>query len=149
MSINSRPGDETRQKIDMSSPTRYRALKMTDESVYDMARHWYTMEEVADRFNVTRSTVEALHGDAFREGKANGFQKPRMLLNKILSDFADETDGGLNFARPDIPVHNLLKAIELHAKKYEGMGSKSTIVHEGKVTYDAVDSAPTIIERPE
>jgi hypothetical protein len=146
MDINSREERSLETKVAPNS--KYKPLQMTDESVYDMARHWYTVEEVAARFHVSEVTLLQHHGDAFRQGKAEGFQKPRMLLNKILSDFAGTDGDGVNFARPDVPVHNLLKAIELHAKKYEGLGSKQTIVHEGKMSYDAVESKPVIIEKP-
>lgn len=146
MSISSREGLSLTTKVAPNS--KYKPVQMTDESVYDMARHWYTVEEVAARFNVAEKTLLEHHGDAFRQGKAEGMQKPRMLLNKILSDFAGTDGDGVNFARPDVPTHNLLKAIELHAKKYEGLGAKTTVVHEGKVGYDAVESQPLIIEKP-
>ena len=120
---------------------------MTDDSVFDLARHYYTFEEICEYFKVTSQTLEEHHGEAFRDGKNNAMQKPRMLLNQILQDFSNLPEG--SFARGDIPVNNLLKAIELHAKKYEGMGSKQTIVHEGKLSYDKVESAPEIIERPD
>jgi hypothetical protein len=145
MTIDTRPGEESKQKITASTNSKYSPLRMSDESVFDMARHWYTLDEVAERFNVDRNTVSKLHGDAYAKGKAEGFNKPRMLLNKILSDFGD---GDLNFANPDAPMGVLLKAIELHARKYEGLGSKQTIVHEGKMTYDGVESRVEIIEKP-
>ena len=126
--------------------SKYQPLQMTDESVYDMARHWYTLDEIADRFNVTKKALLEHHGDAFREGKAQGMQKPRMLLDNILKGFAALEPEEL--ARPDVPVHNLLKAIELHAKKYEGLGQKQVIEHQGAIKYDAVESVPEIIERP-
>lgn len=155
MSISSREGAEsftprlsTETKVVGRNNLKYQPVPMTDESVYDLARHWYTLEEIAARFNVAENTVLHHHGDAFRLGKQDGMMKPRMLLNKILSDFAGTDGDGVNFARPDVPTHNLLKAIELHAKKYEGMGSKQTVVHEGKVGYDAVESQPLIIEKP-
>lgn len=127
--------------------SKYMPVQMTDESVFDMARHWYTTAEIAARFNVTEKTLLEHHGHAFRLGKAEGMQKPRMLLDNILKGFSELSPAELT--RTDVPTHNLLKAIELHAKKYEGLGSKQTIVHEGKVGYDAVESKPMIIEKPE
>lgn len=124
--LNSRPGLSTALKVS-GNRTTYEPLQMTDESVFDLARHYYTMDEISALFGVSNNTLLALHGDAFRAGKHSAMQKPRMLLNKIFDDFA----GGefpLNLARPDVPTHNLLKAIELHAKKYEGLGSTQTIV---------------------
>lgn len=138
------PGLSTALKV-TGNRTTYEPLELSDASVYDMARHWYTMEEIAERFNVSNQTIIDKHLAAFQLGKAEGMNKPRMLLNKILSDFTDEE---LNFANPNIPVSTLLKAIELHAKKYEGMGSKQTIVHEGKVSYDGVETKPVIIDKP-
>jgi hypothetical protein len=131
--------------IKIAPHSHYKALQMTDESVYDLARHYYTGQEIADTFNVQIKTLMARHGDAYRKGKLEGMKKPRMLLNNILEGFMGYSAAEL--ARPDVPVHNLLKAIELHAKKYEGMGAKQTIVHEG-VGYDAVESKPLIIEKP-
>jgi hypothetical protein len=134
-------------KINLGNQTKYKPKHMTDDSVYDLAQHYYTLEEIADYFNVSAETVNAHHGEAFREGKNKAKQLPRMMLNRIIKDFRDLPEGTL--ARGDIPVNNLLKAIELHAKKYEGLGSKQTIVHEGNLAYDKVESKPLIIERPE
>ena len=113
-------------EVKVANQSKYRPKEMTDESVYDLARHYYTFEEICKYFNVAPHTLESLHGEAFREGKQNAMQKPRMLLNRILEDFANLPEG--NFARADIPVNTLLKAIELHAKKYEGMGQTQTII---------------------
>lgn len=124
-------GYSTAKKVS-GNRTTYKALELSDAAVYDMARHWYTLEEIAARFSVTVQTILAKHGSAFQEGKANGMQKPRMLLDKIFTDFAES---GHNFANPNTPVANLLKAIELHAKKYEGLGK------EQKVT---VETAPSV-----
>ena len=139
--------DDGQSTIKIHANSKYRPLQMTDESVFDMARHWYTAEEIAGRFNVTPQTLLAKHGDAFRNGKAQGMQKPRMLLDNIFKGFEGFAPSEL--VRPDVPTHNLLKAIELHAKKYEGMGSKQTVVHEGTLSYDRVESRPIILERPD
>lgn len=133
-------------EIKVAPQSKYRAKEMTDESVRDLARHYYTFVEICEYFKVAPATLETHHGEAFRDGKQSAMQKPRMLLDRILSDFAALPEGTLS--RADIPVNVLLKAIELHAKKYEGMGSKQTIVHEGKLHYDTVESIPEIIERP-
>jgi len=146
MSISSRPDLSTSLKVS-GNRTNYKPVEMTDESVFDLARHYYTLDEIAARFGVSNHTVLEHHGDAFREGKHNAMQKPRMLLNKIFDDFMGSDGDTVNFARPDVPVHNLLKAIELHAKKYEGMGSKQTIEHKG-LNYDSVESQVEVIERP-
>lgn len=110
--------------------TTYKPKEMSDESVYDLARHYYTMEEICNYFKVTPQTLDSKHGEAFREGKQNAMQKPRIMLDRIISDFMNLPEGVL--ARGDIPVNNLLKAIELHAKKYEGMGSTQTIINKGE-----------------
>jgi len=144
MSISSREGLSLETKVAPNS--KYKPLQMTDESVFDMARHWYTLEEIAERFSVAENTVLTHHGAAFREGKAQAKSLPRMLLSNILKGFSELTP--VELTRPDVPTHNLLKAIELHAKKYEGLGAKTTVVHEGKVGYDAVESQPLIIEKP-
>lgn len=117
------PGHQV--KISMATQTEYKPKAMTDASVYDLARHYYTFEEICKYFNISGGTLEALHGEAFREGKNNAMQKPRMLLNRILDDFASLETG--TFARSDIPIGNLLKAIELHARKHEGMGQQQTV----------------------
>jgi hypothetical protein len=117
-------------KVNMATQTRYKPKEMTDDSVMDLAKHYYTLAEIAEYFNVSGDTVLNHHGDAFREGKNNAMQKPRMMLNRIISDFAALPEGVL--ARGDIPVNNLLKAIELHAKKYEGLGSTQTIINKAE-----------------
>lgn len=116
----------TEVKVNTTFNSKYKPKEMTDESVFDLARHYYTFEEICKYFNVAPHTLESHHGEAFRAGKQDGMQKPRMLLNRILEDFANLPEG--NFARADIPVNTLLKAIELHAKKYEGMGQTQTII---------------------
>jgi hypothetical protein len=103
--------------------TNYTPLELNDESVYDMARHYYTLAQIAERFKVTGATILSYHGEAFNKGKDEAFNKPRMLLNKIFDDFSGE----MNFSRTDVPTGNLLKAIELHARKYEGMGNKQEV----------------------
>ena len=134
------------KKINSRSPTKYKPLELSDESVYDDARHFYTLEEIADRYNVSISTVRSLHGEAFQAGKDNSSTLPRILLAKIFKDFSDPE---INFSRMDVPTGTLLKAIELHGKKYEGMGMKTEVHHTGKIAYDGVESAPEIIERPD
>lgn len=139
--------DRSLPKINSRSPTKYKPIEMTDESVYDMAYMFYTAEQIAERFNVAKQTVLKLHGEAFNAGKDCHARKPRMLLNKILDDFSDPE---INFARMDVPTGTLIKAIELRAKLYEGFGQKTEIHHTGNVPgYDAVESKPTIIERPD
>lgn len=144
--------DGSRKKINSRSPTKYAPVELCDDVVYDYAQHYYTIQEIADRFNITASTLLALHGDAFHAGKDAAFTKPRMALAKIINDFLNPdpvTGEPVNFARQDVPVGTLLKAIELHAKKYEGLGSKTEVHHTGNVNgYDAVESQPQIIERP-
>ena len=145
MSTSSRKDLSTALKI-TGNNTRYKPLVMSDESVYDMARHYYTIEEISKRFGgISIKTLLEKHGEAFYAGRDNAMNKPRMLLNKIFDDFSHED---LNFARPDVPVHNLLKAIDTHARKYEGMGSKSEVTVHSNVPYDKIESVPNIIERP-
>ena len=143
MSISSRPDLSTELKV-TGNRTTYQPLQMSDATVYDLARHYYTLDEIAERFGVSKNTVLDLHSEAFQAGKDNAMRKPRMLLNKIFDDFSH---ADINFARKDTPTDTLLAAIKLHAQKYEGLGSKQTIVHEGK-GYDGVESAPEIIEKP-
>lgn len=143
--INSRPNLSTSPKVEHPN-SKYKPLEMSDESVYELARHYFTAAEIAERFCTTKETVMKVHGEAFNLGKANAMQKPRMLLNKIFDDFMGED---LNFARSDVPTGTLLKAIELHAKKYENLGQKIIIESSDKTKYDAVTSAPEIIEKPE
>jgi hypothetical protein len=141
--MSSKPDYFFQPGIKVKSNSKYEPLPMTDETVFDLARHYYTLVEIAERFKVKEDTVLTHHGEAFRAGKAEAMNKPRMLLNKIFDDFKDK-----DFADKDVPLHNLIKAIELHAKKHEGLGSKQTIEHVGKVQYDGVTSAPEIIEKP-
>lgn len=138
--------DRFTPKINLRSPTKYKPLEMTDDSVYEDARHFYTAEQIAERYNVTKKTLLDLHGDAFRAGKDSNERKPRMLINKIIDDFSDPE---INFARVDVPTGTLLKTLELRARLYDGLGTRTEVHHTGNVSYDAVESAPEIIERPD
>jgi hypothetical protein len=145
-------------KINLHNQTKYRPREMTDDSVFELAQHYYTLEEIADFFNVSGDTVLNHHGSAFREGKNNAKKKPRMILNKIMDEFLvkesltnpvlmDDGNGGLKLLMPDLS--GIKGILELHAKKYEGLGSKQTIIHEGSLAYDKVESKPIILERPD
>lgn len=114
---------------------------MSDESVYHFASHYYTCEEIAERFNVSRNTVMALHGDAFNKGKDDAKNLPRFALQKVINDFL--VDPNVNLAAlPNTAV--LLKAIELHARKYEGLGTKSEVVvkHEDRPSASDIRFVP-------
>jgi NACalpha-BTF3-like transcription factor len=126
--------------------SKYQPMILNDANVYHLAQHYYTAEEIAERFGITRKTLMEHHSDAFNAGKDDAKNLPRFALQKIIKDF---TDSELNFANPDVPVQHLLAAIKLHAQKYEGLGQKQIIEHVGNVTYDAVESKPKIIERPD
>lgn len=124
MSISSRPELSTCIKVS-GNRTNYAPLDMTDDSVYDLAVHWYTAEEIAETFNVSAETVLALHGDAFRMGKANHSKKPRILHGQM-------TDACLaqDFNDPKIAaIYGQLgtKLIEMQWRKQEGYGQKSEV----------------------
>ena len=103
---------------------KFRPIEICDESVYDMANHWYTADEIAERFNTTTKTVLEKYGTAFREGKAAGKQLPRMMLRKVISDF----EGDLNFANSDTATQTLLAAIKLQAQIHEGLGKQQPVI---------------------
>jgi hypothetical protein len=124
--FSSRDEMDDTQKINPRQSGKYQPLPMTDESVYNLAQHYYTAEEIAERFRVTRETLLKLHGEAYNKGKDEAFQKPRMLLGRIFKAFDMLEDS--DFARGDVPVNNLLNAIKLHAQKYEGLGSTQTVI---------------------
>jgi predicted transcriptional regulator len=124
---SSRPEDfgfTSAQKINPANSKKYAPLVMSDDAVFRMASHWYTIDEVAETFSVTRDTVMNLHGEAYRAGKQDGKELPRMMLKKIISDFDNEE---INFARPDVPVANLLKAIELRARIAKELEPKTSV----------------------
>ena len=130
--ISSRPPGEwdTTQKISTAGPTKYQALVLSDASVYEMARHYYTEDEIAKTFKVSAEFLRHAHGDAFKAGKNDAFTKPRILLARLFEEFNELSAGAL--VDPKTPTHNLLKAIELHARKYEGYGSTQIIEHRGE-----------------
>lgn len=146
MTITSRPPLDTSQKISTANSTKYKPLGLSDESVYHFAQHYYTAEEIAERFNISRRTLLDLHGDAFNKGKDEAKNLPRFALQKVIKDFMRDPDQNLA-QLPNTAV--LLKAIEIHARKYEGYGQTQTINHVGGPAYDGVETAPIIIERPE
>ena len=135
--FSSRDEMDTTRKISLRGPTKYQAREMTDESVYDMAQHYYTAFEIAQRFKVTEKILMELHGDAYNKGKDEAFQKPRMLLGRIFKAFDMLEDS--DFARGDVPVNNLLNAIKLHAQKYEGLGSTQTVITKTEEKPSAAD----------
>lgn len=120
-------GFTNEQKLTRIS-AKYTPVVMSDAAVYDMARHWYTAEEIAARFCVKRNTVLDLHGAAYDAGKAEGMNMPRIQLARVINAFALLEDAHL--CQKDVPVERLLKAIELHARKYEGLGQNQTVTHK-------------------
>lgn len=129
--ISSRPSEEWSNTLKVSgNRTNYQPMELTDAAVYDMARHYYTEEQIAQRFNVVPETVRKHHSEAFKAGKHDAFTKPRILLARLFEEFESLDFGAL--VDPKTPTHNLLKAIELHARKYEGMGSTQVIEHRGE-----------------
>lgn len=135
--FTSRDELSTSTKISTRGPSKYQPLPMTDESVYNLAQHYYTSKEIAERFKVSEKILLDLHGDAFHRGKDEAFQKPRMLLGRIFKAFDMLEDG--DFARGDVPVNNLLNAIRLHAQKYEGLGSTQTVITKTEDKPSATD----------
>lgn len=126
--------DQSTQKVKISGCSKtYRAVEMTDESVYELAAHDFTQEEIAELFHTTRNTLLALHGDAFNAGKQNAKMEPRIALRRIIKAHRSVEDGQL--LHKDIAVERILKAIELHARKYEGLGQKQEVTH----TYQPLD----------
>lgn len=133
MTISTKSGLSCAPK-ELRSVSKYAALEMSDDSVYDLARHYYTLEEIAERFSVSTATVKMHHSDAFHKGKDQASRKPRMLLDKIFRDFEEAE---VNFANADVPMQTLLAAMKLHAQKYEGLGkTEAPIIH--------IDSKPSV-----
>ena len=135
--------------------TTYKPVELTDRSVFDDARHFYTVDELAEKYSVTKATLLDKHGEAFRAGKDAQMRKPRMILAQLFDELLDkptlteptilEVNGVQKVFMPDLAgIRGLL---EFHAKKYEGMGTK-VIVEGQAVKYDAVASVPQIIEKP-
>jgi hypothetical protein len=144
MSFTSRDGLSLVQKVAPNS--KYRPIELSDESVFNMAQYNYTADEIAERFNISRTTLMKHHGDAFNAGKFEAKNLPRHALTRIIKEFMDLDEGMLT--RSDVPSNVLLKAIDLHARKYEQLGQKQIVEHIG-LQYDAVESKPQIIERPD
>ncbi len=134
MTISTKPALSTSLKVS-GNRTTYKALQLCDESVYDMARHYYTLDEIAERFSVSKQAILEHHGDAFHMGKDNASNKPRMLLNQLLDEYAAKTSlldmvevagpKGPKFMPPDNMT--LIKALELKFKRFDGMGTKSEV----------------------
>ena len=127
MSFNTRELS-TVQKVEPagSRNSKYKPMVLCDESVFNMAQHYYTAEEIAERFSISRVTLMAHHGDAFRAGKDDARNLPRMMLRRVLNDFSSLEDGV--FTRQDMPTNTLLKAIELNARMHEGLGQTQTVI---------------------
>lgn len=139
--MSSRPPLDDKQKVNPNQAKKYAPMVMSDASVYDLASMCYTAEQIAERFNVNRNTVLSLHGDAYQAGRESTRNLPRIALNKLLNDFMSDPAQNLA-ALPNAPV--LLKAIELFARKYEGLGSKQevTVKHEEKPSVADIKFVP-------
>lgn len=122
--------------------TNYEPLELTDEAVEDLARHYYSMEEIAARFSVHMDFIREKHLEAFHRGKDNVFKKSRMMLDRVVENFktASEEDK-VFFARKETPTHNLMSALELQ-EKYHGKGIKSEVVS----TNTNINATPASIE---
>lgn len=127
-----RPTLSSTQKIS-GNRTRYEPLVMSDESVYNMAAHNYTQEEIADAFKITRNALMDLHGDAFNAGKNEAKMMPRVQLARVFKAAAMLEDNDI--LHKDVAFERVLKAIELHFRKYEGLGQKQEVQH----TFTPVD----------
>lgn len=93
----------------------YAPCDMSDASVFELAKHYFTLEEISEFFNTSIKTIKKLHNDAFLAGKRAALQKPRMLLAKVFDDYSDPE---LNFANPETSTNTLLKAIDMHHRMY-------------------------------
>ena len=145
MPISSRPELSTCTKVS-GNRTNYAPEQMTDASVYEKARHYYTVEEIAESFKVSAETVLHHHGDAFRLGKEQAKMKPRLLHGHMMDQMM-----GLDYTDPKIAGtqgYLAAKLIEMQWKKQEGYGQKTIVEHTGNVKYDSVESQPLIIEKP-
>ena len=112
--------------IAKSNNLGYKPLELNSQEVYDRARMYYTAAEIAKRFKVDENTILQKYGDAFHRGKEEACNKPRVLMNKVLSDFMRDPD--VNLARADANTGILLKALETKAKIYDRMGQQDVQV---------------------
>lgn len=124
--IISRPELSTCIKVG-GNRTNYRPEEMTDVSVYEKARHFFTVEEIAQSFNVSAETVLDKHGDAFRLGKEEHLKKPRILINKMMDELSS-----LDYSDPKTVMQgNLLaKLIEMQWKKNERYGQTVVVLNK-------------------
>ena len=102
--------------------TTYQPIRLSPAKVYELAQHHYTLEEICEAFSITKITLikdEELHA-AFKAGKEDAKSFPRFMLRKVINDFAMKED----LADPKCPTHNLLKALELWARKHENLVDK-------------------------
>lgn len=109
---------DTSRKTQHRGPTCYSPLEMSDRSVYEMAQHYYTADEIAKTFKVSLETMMKHHSVAFEAGKRDAHMKPRMLLNRLLTEYMQLE----SLVDMKVDRGSLLKAIEFHARKYEGYG---------------------------
>lgn len=154
--LNSRQDLTDCIKVSSYGRSNYRPAELTDKTVYEMAQHYYTVEQIAEHFSVSAETVLKHHGDAFRAGKANAHMLPRFVMRRYFEELNQKEslleceiiplgDGKFKVITPDIA--GMKGMIELHARMYEGLGAKTEVHHTGVSGYDAVESAPQIIER--
>jgi hypothetical protein len=144
------------------APTKnsnYAPAQMTDDSVFTLATHFFTANEVAAHFSVDENTVLRLHGDAFRKGKANAKAKPRMVMKQ----FFDEVLARESLLGPEIikvndkevvrelDMHAVTRMTELHARLYEGLGKNTevTVTHKEVSPEDIKFTPLTLVNKDE
>lgn len=124
--INSRPGVEEVELSDVikmqpdNPKSSYVPLHLCDKAVYQMASHFFTAREIAEAFNVDEKTVLAHHGEAFRKGKLFHQMKPRILLDKMITDIMNAgAEQGFHSKETEHLFQRATKLIEMKWKKTE------------------------------
>jgi hypothetical protein len=109
-----------------------RAKEIDVEKVKEFLAVNMPVHRIAQYFGTTKETLYNKFGDIIIESNVNFEHQLRLAQVKAVNE--------LNPTMLIWMGKNLLNQVD---------SSKQTLVHEGKVTYDAVESKPEIIERPE
>lgn len=111
MTISSRPKVKRDRPLSDYVPRadnqRYEPLALNNESVYMLASHYLTIDEIGETFKTRPETILANYGAAFHAGKTDAVMKPRMLKRDcavLLQGFIDEYKGLVDGGTPLLPA---------------------------------------------
>lgn len=101
---------------------KFQPIELSDDVAFDLSLHGYSIEELSAFFNIPKGILLERHGEAVRLGQLEARRLPRSLLMRIFTEYS-KLDSK-TFLNPQ-QLGALVKALDLFARKYEGMTAVS------------------------